>query len=97
MVLVAISNVAECRFIQLTQTGKNCSANDYLISPRFAVFRTLLEGWEQKVNLQSILFSICPLLFSCQHSINTKEMPCIEIPKKEGPSRVISDFMPDFG
>jgi hypothetical protein len=39
----AISKSAECRFIRLTQTGKNHGGNDYLAIQAFEFFGTLLE------------------------------------------------------
>jgi hypothetical protein len=39
----AVSNSAECRFIRLTQTGKNRWAEDVLRITAFEVFGTLLE------------------------------------------------------
>jgi hypothetical protein len=39
----AVSNSADCRFIRLTQTGKNHYGTDYLVIHAFEVFGTLLE------------------------------------------------------
>jgi hypothetical protein len=39
----AVSNAAKCRFIRLTQTGKNHNENDFLVIYAFEVFGTLLE------------------------------------------------------
>jgi uncharacterized coiled-coil protein SlyX len=39
----AVSKSAECRFIQLTQTGKNHRGNDSLVIEAFEIFGTLLK------------------------------------------------------
>jgi hypothetical protein len=39
----AVANSAQCRFIRLTQTGKNCHGDDRLCGCAFEFFGTLLE------------------------------------------------------
>jgi hypothetical protein len=39
----ALSKSAECRFIRLTQTGKNHDGRDDLVIEAFEIFGTLLE------------------------------------------------------
>jgi hypothetical protein len=42
----AVSNSAECRFIRLTQTGKNHHGDDGLVICAFEIFGTLLDRRE---------------------------------------------------
>jgi hypothetical protein len=43
MASFAVSKLAECRFIRLTQTGKRYDANGYLSMKAFEFFGTLVE------------------------------------------------------
>jgi hypothetical protein len=43
MASFSVSNSAECRFIRLTQTGKNCYGRDWLSAQALEVFGILLR------------------------------------------------------